>query len=187
MKRVPLEDGVIVHVSTDEWLAAHIEIADEDSVEIGRTLQDELRSQYERMFLARVDQKFLDLVEKYAALKDKPNIGVLNAHGTSRDGLWVYQDGIRFRTVSSWIKAHEHEYAAVVLMVCNGNQCNIPPAETLIFMPDNLVGSGILFDAEHDIHFTLMTPSGEEIDSYTIDYYLDHVEELLQNTKPELL
>lgn len=165
-KRYP---GVITHVSEDIHLA-HEALLTDDVLE--SSVQELLDYDYERIFESNIDETFFQFVELYGRRNGSSGILVLNAHGGTVDGTWKFQDGKRVRSVQNWINKHGKTCTAIVLLVCNAGGHDVRSRHALTFIPDTIVGSGILARYLHSFHYTLLLPSGEEIDNNTIDWHV---------------
>lgn len=91
---------------------------------------------------------------------------VITAYGASPDGVtWFCKDGNKEYLVKDLVKEGDGEYGLIFLNVCNPKGCIVYTESSLLVLPDKKPVEGSLF--------SLYDPSiGEEIDDYTIDYWL---------------
>ncbi len=164
--------GVVIHVSHEVYQEALAAVAEGPSVE-GSTLEEVLDRQYEDMFFVEAQAPFLQFVRLHGARRGCSEIHVLNAHGGSKDGTWVYQDKSRLLSLQTWINRQGKQAAAIVLTVCNTHGLTVKSRHVPIFIPDRNVGSGFAFIDE--VNYTMRLPDGEEVDLYTIDYHLKRI------------
>ena len=164
--------GVVVHTSEEVYQEALAIVAGGPSLE-GSTIEEILDRQYEDMFSVEAQAPYLEFVRLHGARRGCSEIHVLNAHGGSSNGQWIYEDRSRSFSLQTWIDRHAKQAAAIVLTVCNADGLTVRSRHVPIFIPDNIVGTGFAFLGEY--HFTMRLPSGEEVDRYTIDYHLKQI------------
>ncbi|MCX6780503.1 MAG: hypothetical protein NT003_00060 [Candidatus Magasanikbacteria bacterium] len=140
-------------------------------------IEDYLDRDLHHMFFQKIDPKFLEYIRLRGERTQRSGIGVLFAHGTTgEDGrTWLYRDGAVFTPVQRWINRHDRKYAALLLVVCNEDGCDVLVRRTPIFIPDNIVEHG--FVSTQDYHYTMLIPGGEEVDDGSIDWHLKNIPE----------
>ncbi len=189
--------GFFVHVSSDIEAERRLEIAtpprpqdlqfvgavqkmlgkESSPTERSQSVEDYLDRDIHQMFVRKIDPKFLEYVRLRGERTQRSGIGVLFAHGTtSEDGrTWLYQDGDVLTPVQRWINRNDRTHAALLLVVCNADQCDVRVRLTPIFIPDNVVEHG--FVSTQDYHYTMLIPGGEEVDDGSIDWHLENIPE----------
>lgn len=169
-KRYP---GLVTHVS-DDVHRVHTEALQKEILE--DSVEELLDIDYEKMFESRVDETFFQFVELYGKRHGTSGILVLNAHGGTINGQWKFQDGKCQKSVQAWINRNGKSCTAIVLLVCNGGGHDVKSRHALTFIPDTVVGGGISFDLNfRTFHYTLLLPSGEEINNDTIDWHIAQI------------
>ncbi|MCH7530052.1 hypothetical protein IIB50_02980 [Patescibacteria group bacterium] len=108
-------------------------------------------------------------------------IAVLCAHGHYADGVWVYNDGTKTHRVDDWVRRYDGEYAALLLLVCNGESTRLQPARhSLLVVPEGdiyfdidiiVTPEGIYHFPEDDNKFR-----GASLQNYPGPFYTNHPE-----------
>lgn len=121
--------------------------------------------------LYREDEKFRKYIEMHSEISKLKGLAVLEAEEVELSS-WTegYLDGKRKKRIQSWINKHDGEYACLFICVSGINGYGLKSNESLLFIPDQ---------GTSDRVFSLVSPLHDNIDMYTIDYYLKDIETFL--------
>jgi len=99
--------------------------------------------------------------------------GILDAHGFEKKDVWYFADGRRERPIKNWITTHDGTYACLILRVCNPKRFSTKGKHSLVMHADTAFAPvDIELGSEGISGFnSLILPSGEEIDLYTVDHH----------------
>lgn len=134
----------------------------------------------------------------YSQLRGINNIGILDAHGTTRGDEWFFNDGKMSRSVQKWINSVEEKHDSLLLCVCN-DQIGIHTPESkkaIVVYPLSrlslrLTGSVSEQNSPDGFGmFEMYVPKikgirseGGVVDDYTIDYEIRELRKKLEANK----
>lgn len=117
------------------------------------------------------DKNFQAYIEIHSEISKLKGFAVLEAEEVKLSS-WTegYLDGKRKKRIQSWINKHDGKYACLFICVSGINGYGLKSNESLLFIPDQ---------GTSDRVFSLISPLHDNVDVYTIDYYLKDIETFL--------
>ena len=118
----------------------------------------------------------------YSQLRGLKGLAVLDAHGGVDGKHWVYYDGNKRVRIQTWINKCDGVYAALLTLSCNPGGLTPQSKKSMLIIPDRNVAVRD-FGTGRGAQFTMIVPGIGEIDSYSVDYFLNKWREELEDLK----
>jgi len=147
------------------------------------------------MVFGMINEAQREYLHIYSQLTGINNLAVLDAHGDSKDGKWIFTDEENqpSRDIQRWIQLHEKNHHAIALGVCNPGEHEVTSNKSILIYPItdltlNLFGEVHPFEKQGPKGlganiFQFYVPKIGFVDDYTIDYELTQLREKLAERK----
>lgn len=127
-----------------------------------------LETEINSFLFDHLSSEFWTYIKIFAQKKKLPPIAVLAAHGSQKNGEWLFMDGKKEINVQKWLDALDGKFASLACYVCNPEAAIVHTRNSLLLLPEGEVSNGcIMMDR---CHFSLIHPWRGEIDRYIINY-----------------
>ncbi len=78
---------------------------------------------------------FRKILEVWGQVNELEGYVLLHAHGTAKNGKWVFTDGGRGYDIQKWIDQMDGKALAILLQCCNPENCEIHSERSIIIHP----------------------------------------------------
>lgn len=122
-----------------------------------------------------MNPEYNKIVEANAKKNNLEKIAILAAHGTEKDGKWVYFVNEDTKSMQRWISSIDGKYKVIILHSCNPGRNEIYTRKTPIVAPNETFSYRLLNQGK--VQIELVMPETGHVDSYMLEDELKKLQE----------